>query len=139
MNALLKRLLSRNELLRFIKFSIVGGSGLVVNTVALYVLATFVFGERLYMLAAAISLELSIINNFLLNEYWTFRDRTVAGEFLKRFVKFHGSRIAGFFTTLTILYVLTDVLGVYYLISNLIGVLVGMGVNYLTSNFWVWQ
>lgn len=135
----MKKLLSRLELARFIKFSVVGGVGLVVNTVALFVLATYVFGEKLYLVAAAISLELSIVNNFLLNEYWTFRDRTSSGKILNRFVKFHGSRIAGFFTTLGILYVLTDIIGIYYLVSNLISVLVGTAVNYLTSNYWVWQ
>lgn len=117
----------------------VGGVGLVVNTVALYLLTTFVFGERLYLAAAAISLELSIINNFFLNEYWTFRDKAVAGEFSRRFVKFHGSRLAGFFTTLVILYILTDLVGIFYLLSNVIAVLVGTAVNYLTSNYWVWK
>ncbi|MCS7110427.1 MAG: GtrA family protein [Candidatus Caldarchaeum sp.] len=135
----MKKLLEKIEVVRFIKFSVVGAVGVVVNTIALYLLTTFVFGERLYMAAAAISLELSIINNFFLNEYWTFKDRAVSGEFFKRFFKFHGSRLAGFFTTLVILYILTDIAGIYYLISNLIAVLVGTAVNYLTSNYWVWQ
>lgn len=136
---LFRKVIANTELIRFLKFSIVGGIGLVVNTVALYLLTTFVFGERLYLFAAALSLEISIINNFLLNEYWTFRDRTAGGGFFTRMVKFHGSRTAGFFTTLAVLFVLTEWFGVFYLISNIVSVLVGMAINYLTSNYWVWQ
>lgn len=135
----LKGLMIRFDLLRFSKFALVGGVGLVVNTVLLYVLTTYVFGERLYLAAAAISLEASILNNFLLNEYWTFRDRRSGKGFLTRMLKFHGSRIVGAATSLVILYILTDLLGLYYLVSNLIAVLLGTAVNYLTSNFWVWQ
>ncbi|MCS6770227.1 MAG: GtrA family protein [Candidatus Caldarchaeum sp.] len=134
-----KGLMVRFDLLRFTKFALVGGVGLVVNTVLLYLLTTYVFGERLYLAAAAISLEASILNNFLLNEYWTFRDRRGGKGFLTRMLKFHGSRIVGAATSLVILYVLTDLLGLYYLVSNLIAVLLGTAVNYLTSNFWVWQ
>jgi putative flippase GtrA len=76
---LLRDINIRLEFARFLKFAVVGIVGVVVNTVALYLLTTFVFGERLYLAAAAISLELSILNNFYLNEYWTFRDKTAAG------------------------------------------------------------
>jgi len=128
----------RLEPLRFLKFAVVGGVGVIVNTALLYLLTTYVFGEPLYLLSAAISLEASILNNFLLNEYWTFRDRAFAGGFGLRLVKFHGSRILGSAANLVVLYLLTEVFGVYYIVSNLVGVLVGMVVNYLTSFFWVW-
>ena len=124
---------------RLIKFSLVGGVGLVVNTVALFLLTNYVFGERLYLIAAVISLEISILNNFFLNEYWTFRDRAGPTGIPGRLLKFHGSRIAGTITSLGILYLLTDFLGIFYLVSNIVGVLAGMAVNYLTSSYWVWK
>jgi dolichol-phosphate mannosyltransferase len=135
---LLRDITIRLEFARFLKFAVVGIVGVVVNTVALYLLTTFVFGERLYLAAAAISLELSILNNFYLNEYWTFRDKTAAGGVSQRLVKFHGSRLLGAATTLLVLYFLTDLLHIYYLLSNLVGVGAGTLVNYLTSRFWVW-
>lgn len=128
----------RFEFARFLKFAVVGIVGVVVNTVALYLLTSFVFGERLYLAAAAISLELSILNNFYLNEVWTFRDKAAAGGVSQRLIKFHGSRLLGAATTLLVLYLLTDIFHIYYLLSNLVGVGVGTLVNYVTSRFWVW-
>ncbi|MEM0383459.1 MAG: GtrA family protein [Candidatus Caldarchaeum sp.] len=126
------------EIVRFAKFAVVGVVGLVLNTVLLYVLTTFVFGERLYLVAAVLSLEASILNNFLLNEYWTFKDRVVSGGFFKRMLKFHGSRVLGAATSIVVLFLLTEYIGLHYLLSNLVGVVLGTAVNYLTSNFWVW-
>ncbi len=135
---LLRDINIRFEFSRFLKFAVVGIVGVVVNTVALYLLTSFVFGERLYLAAAAISLELSILNNFYLNEVWTFRDKAVAGGVFQRLIKFHGSRLLGAATTLLVLYLLTDLFHIYYLLSNLVGVGVGTLVNYITSRFWVW-
>lgn len=136
---MLRNLINLLEPVRFFKFAVVGGIGLLVNTVALYLLTTYVFGESLYMVSAVFSMEVSIINNFILNEYWTFRDRAGKGGFAKRLLKFHGSRLLGAATSLLILYLLTDFAGFYYLVSNLIAVIIGTAVNYLTSNFWVWE
>ncbi|MEM1964548.1 MAG: GtrA family protein [Candidatus Caldarchaeum sp.] len=125
--------------MRFFKFAVVGGIGLLVNTAVLYLLTTYVFGEKLYMLSAVFSMEVSILNNFILNEYWTFRDRAGKAGFLTRMLKFHGSRLLGAATSLFVLYALTDFFGIYYLVSNLVAVAAGTAVNYLTSNFWVWE
>ncbi|MEM1943431.1 MAG: GtrA family protein [Candidatus Caldarchaeum sp.] len=134
----LRSFLAGIEMVRFAKFAVVGLVGLALNTVLLYLLTTFVFGERLYLIAAVLSLEASILNNFLLNEYWTFKDRVAGGGFFKRMLKFHGSRILGAATSIVVLFLLTEYAGLYYLVSNLVAVVLGTAVNYLTSNFWVW-
>ncbi len=136
---LIREIINRLEPIRFMKFAIVGGVGLFLNTLILYLLTTYVFGERLYMVSAAISLEASLINNFMFNEYWTFRDRARGKGFFYRMVKFHGSRLLGAGTSILVLYLLTDIGGIYYLVSNLFAVVVGTVVNYLTSFFWVWE
>lgn len=68
------------------KFAIVGGWGFVVNTTVL------VFGVRLGLrpsIAAPIGAELAIISNFILNNLWTFSDKTITswdvipGKFLQ--------------------------------------------------------
>ncbi|HID04942.1 MAG TPA: GtrA family protein [Candidatus Caldiarchaeum subterraneum] len=125
---------------RFIKFSSVGLSGVAVNLGLLWILTTFIFGERLYMLAAVISVETSVLNNFYWNDVWTFRDRRGHnGGLLNRLLKFHVSRILGILTNLGILYLLTEYLALYYLISNIFAIGAGTLVNYLTSDKWVWR
>lgn len=66
---------SRSLVNIFIKFALVGGSGVIVNLGTLAVLRQFSFSDSL---ASALAIEVSIASNFLLNEKWTFRDQVVA-------------------------------------------------------------
>ena len=60
----------------FLKFSLVGLSGVLVNLGSFQLLLGL--GIHKY-LASPIAIELSIISNFLLNNYWTFADRAMTG------------------------------------------------------------
>jgi len=84
---------------RFIKFAIVGGSGVFVN-LGIYFLLTRPTGLVDSMwgrnLAYALSVELSILSNFMLNDRWTFRDRCEGVAFKHRFFRFHVVSGVGF-------------------------------------------
>ncbi len=86
---------------RFLKFAAVGGSGVFVN-LGVYALLKGLFdmGEEATsrLVAYAISVEVSIVTNFLLNDVWTFRDRLVESPpFLTRATRFHLVSLVGFF------------------------------------------
>ena len=70
----------------FIKFCVTGLSGVFVNLGAFQLLTEF--GVHRY-LASPIAIELSIISNFLINNYWTFGDRDLAGAKRIRGLKFN--------------------------------------------------
>src|SRR6267143_5243224 len=56
----------------FIKFNIVGLTGVFVNEGLLIALQSV----GVYVLtASAVAIEVSILSNFILNDFWTFRDR----------------------------------------------------------------
>jgi dolichol-phosphate mannosyltransferase len=58
---------------KFIKFCLVGGSGLVVDTVFLFLFADArTFGLNL-VLSKILAAEIAMVNNFAWNELWTFR------------------------------------------------------------------
>ena len=84
--------------IRFLKFAAVGGTGVVVN-LAIYALLTRLMGMGDTLLgqdiALLVSIEISIISNFILNDMWTFKDRTGDGGFWKRMLKFHVVSVAG--------------------------------------------
>lgn len=70
----------------FLKFLVVGGLGFTINTVVL------IFGVKIGFnpsLAGPAGAELAIISNFLLNNFWTFSDRSITswsvlpGKFLQ--------------------------------------------------------
>jgi len=123
---------------RLIKFSIVGLSGAFITEGLLWLL-TDVFGIY-YVLSALLSTEIAIINNFIWNEVWTFKDRAhgTLNDSLTRFVKFNLSRILGMMISVVLLFLLTEVFGIYYLISNLSAVIIVFIINYLFSGAYIW-
>jgi len=134
--SLMKR---KGELRRFLKFCLVGGSGVFVNMGLLWVLTEI--AGLFYLLSAAISIETSIISNFILNNQFTFRDRGSSGvkSFFNRLVKFNLVSLVGLGINMGVLWLLTEVFGLYYLLSNLCGIAVATLWNYLVNTWWTWK
>ena len=118
---------------RFVKFNVVGLSGVAVNEGVLVTLATLVY----YVYASAIAIEISIVTNFILNDFWTFRDRR-HGSFVSRFLKFNGLMLIGLAVNLAILYAGTNYLSVNYALSNLFGIGAAFLVRYWLSLRYAW-
>ncbi len=129
----------KGELLRFVKFCLVGFSGVLVNMGLLWLLTEF--AGLFYLLSAAISIETSILTNFTLNDYFTFRDRRspTLKSFLSRLVKFNLVSLAGLALNMGVLWLFTEVLGIYYLLSNLFGIVLATLWNYLVNTWWTWR
>ena len=127
------------ELARFIKFCLVGLSGVGVNLGLLWLLT-----ERaglFYVLSAAISIEASIVSNFLLNNFLTFSDRRRQGirALLNHLLRFNIVSLIGVGINLGILWLFTSVFGVYYLASQCVGIIFATLWNYLVNNWWTWE
>lgn len=120
---------------RFFKFGIVGGIGVLVN-IGFYTLLYDLVG--IYdLLAGAIAIELSILNNFILNERWTFRDRASRDWkiWVKRCLAFHlSSGLVAMLAQLLTLYILTRFLGIWDKLAYLIGIGLGALANYVICN-----
>lgn len=69
-------ILGIKDKIRFIKFGIVGGTGFVVNFIFLRVFRSLGLSEFLVWLFAT---ELAIINNYVFNNIWTFKDSKIKG------------------------------------------------------------
>lgn len=74
--------------IRFIKFGIVGGTGFVVNFVFIRVFRGIGFSEFLTWLFAT---ELAIVNNYVFNNIWTFKEEKIGGlkQTLAKFMQFN--------------------------------------------------
>lgn len=133
------------ELARFLKFALVGASGVGVNE-GLYWLLTRLAGlvGSLDIWAVVIGTETSVVTNFILNNYFTFADRRQPGSksFLKRLLRFNLVSLAGVGITVGVFYILTRSFGVqepYDLLALLAGITVAMLWNYLANNWWTWK
>ncbi|MEM2506661.1 MAG: glycosyltransferase family 2 protein [Nitrososphaeria archaeon] len=128
------KLLMKLSEYRVLKFVSVGLSGVVVNLGSLWLLVNLFNFPELY--SAIFSIELSIINNFILNDFWTFKDRR-SSNFFYRLIKFHGSALGPLINY--IVYVFLLLFGVNYLVADAIGIVCGFVANYLFSEFIVWR
>lgn len=123
--------------LKILKFGIVGGSGVVVNMGLLYILTAYFHID--YKIASIFAIEMSIITNFLLNNYWTWQDQRDKNFWLKM-MQYHISvGIAAILANWLLLIFLTEVVGIYYMISNLIGIAVGTALNFVINDLWTFR
>jgi dolichol-phosphate mannosyltransferase len=119
------------------KFAVVGTSGVGVNTFFLWFF-TDVAGFD-YKISSPMAVELAVLSNFLLNNAWTFRDAANRSHVLVRIFKFHVTAAGGFVVNWSLLVALTELAGIYYLVSNLVGILAGFVWNYAVNVKWTWR
>jgi dolichol-phosphate mannosyltransferase len=122
---------------RFARFGVVGISGVLVNTAVLWFLVSLLGMHHL--LAAAISSEVSILTNFVLNDHWTFGDHTAEISYLRRGAHYNAVALCGMVLSLGVLAVLVDVFGLYYLLANLIAIGASTVSNYLLNARFTWS
>jgi dolichol-phosphate mannosyltransferase len=121
----------------FFKFCVVGTSGVIVN-MGLLIVLTRLFGIVLEY-ASPIAIEISIISNFILNNIWTFRARTIKSSLLKRFARFHVVAFSAGIVNYVILLSLHYAAGIVDIIANLIGIAAATIVNYVLNSRWTWK
>jgi dolichol-phosphate mannosyltransferase len=127
------------EFIRFLKFCLVGGSGVGVNLGSYWLITRF--GHLNRFTALAISFELSVVSNFLFNNFFTFSDRRVSKPlpFLVQFVKFNIISLGGLGIQEGSLWLLNSVLNVNDIIAVLIGIILATIWNYLVNSWWTWK
>ena len=113
-------------------------SGLAnVNSIILAVLS-YEFNVD-YRFASIAAIQSAILWNFFLNDNWTFRDLRKKKPLLGKILKFEGISILGAAMNWTVLVLLTEKLGVFYMISNLVGIAVAVTWNYLMNASYTWR
>jgi dolichol-phosphate mannosyltransferase len=122
------------EMDRLVKFSIVGLSGVFVNEGFLWGFVRFLGWDKI--LSNIIATELSILNNFIWNDLWTFKD--LKGKpFPSRLLSFHMAALTGalvqWATYVALLY-----LGMNYLLANLIGIALSFVVRFTFNRHVTW-
>jgi dolichol-phosphate mannosyltransferase len=121
----------------FLKFCITGASGVLVN---LGIFTALLAAGVNKFLASPIAIQVSIITNFLVNNYWTFRRRTLAGPVHARGLRFNLVS----FLSLAISYLTFVVLSrafptVAPQIAQVIGIIPATLVNYFLNSYWTFR
>lgn len=124
---------------RFLKFCVVGGSGVVVNY-AVYLPLTRWLG-LLEETALVASIAVSIFTNFLLNEAWTFRDRRTGGSAgkLRRLGRFYLVSLGGAVIQWGVSMICFRWLGIDDRLAVLVGIGVATAWNFVVNLLWTWK
>jgi putative flippase GtrA len=117
-----------------VRFLIVGASGCVVNSAALTI--TYGMAHFALPIAAALSSEVAIIANYLLNDTWTFRG---IGVSWMRFAKFNFVAGVGLGQAALSVWLLVEFLKVEYLLANLAALAFSGVLNFGLSATWIWR
>jgi len=128
------RLLSRKT---FVKFALTGLSGVVVNLGCFQVLLNG--GVDPYV-TSAVAIELSIIWNFFVNNYWTFRDRQITARKRVRGLKFNLVSLltlgVSFSTFVLVRWLLPEQ---PELLAQAVSILPGAMANYFANSYWTFK
>jgi dolichol-phosphate mannosyltransferase len=121
----------------FIRFCIVGASGVVIN---LGFFTLFLRFEVNKYLASPIAIELSILWNFLLNNYWTFRRNDMLDKKAIKALKFNAVSFVALAVSYTTFALLTHLFPeVKPQVHQFIGIIPATLVNYFFNSYWTFR
>ena len=121
----------------FLRFLLVGLTGLVVNSLALYAFTELAFIH--YVISAAIATQVSTLWNFGLTETWVFGKRETERPFLQRLVSFLLVNNLLLILRGPIITLMVGQMGIHYLIANLTSLFVMTLLRYLLADRWIWN
>ncbi len=131
---------TRDVLVHWLKFNLVGGIGIAVQFAAL-LLVKGVFHFH-YLAATAIAVEAAVVHNFVWHEQFTWSDRVQASwrRSLPRFAKFNLTTGAvSVLGNLALMKVMVGYGGMNYLLANAVAIALCSLANFLVSEEWVFE
>jgi putative flippase GtrA len=134
-----------STLLRWCKFNLVGGMGIVVQFAALFLLKSVLHFD--YLLATAIAVEAAVVHNFVWHEQFTWVDRLKRHspqpawrQSLLRLLRFHlANGAVSLLGNLALMKVMVEQGHMNYLVANAIAITLCSLANFLVSNEWVFS
>jgi putative flippase GtrA len=128
---------------RYLKFCVVGGTGMVVDMGILYVLASPSMVGWNLTVSKVVAAEVAIFNNFLWNEVWTFKDLSGGANSWKgrwvRFGKFNLICVAGIGISVLLLNAEVHWLGMNMLVANFVAIVGASFWNFGVNLKLAWQ
>jgi len=128
---------------RFLKFCVVGASGVPVNLLLTYLGHAVLFAGLAPAwrdgLALLLGIGVSIFTNFLLNDIWTWRDRGKRRTFFGRLARFYLVCSGAAALQWGVAYALSRWLALYLLLAQLVGIALATVVNFVANNLWTFH
>ena len=115
---------------QIIKFGVVGGLAFIIDY-GLLIFCTEVLGIN-YLISSAIAFSIAVIFNYILSTLWVFDTSGNQNDKRMQFVAFVVLSIIGLGLTELLMWLGTDVIGIYYLITKIGATAIVMVYNFVT-------
>lgn len=134
--------------IEFIKFSLVGLTGLLLNLAVLYSLVEwFPFWQSLgakastnkVLIAAAVAFCLAVSSNYLLNRHWTFKKQKARVSRMGSYAIFIAVSLGGLAINIISLKLLHYHLGMWYMSAQVISICAASLWNFVGSKIWAFK
>lgn len=117
-----------NIFLQFFRYIFVGGTAFVVDFFFLYFLSDIC--GIYYLISGVLSFIISVLVNYIMSTKWVFNQENIENK-LVEFNLFIIISTIGLVFTEILLYVFTDIIGLYYLISKIIAAIIVLFWNFI--------
>jgi len=124
-----------DDLVNFAKYTIVGTMGLVLDMASLYVLVDFV--HMPVLVATTIAFIISVIHNFFLHKYWTFKD--MSAHFERQFISFLVIAVVNLGLTVILMYLFVDLMHIWYMFSKVITSIIILFTSYTANRMFTFK
>ena len=117
------------------RFIIVGGIGVLVNSIIYQIC---IWGNILPLVASVIAFSFCVVENYILNQKWSFIEKDDTHLSLFKFVKYYVVNLIGQGFSLIILYLFIQFFPQYpSVIGNGLGIIIAFVINYILSTFFI--
>lgn len=121
------------------RFLLVGISGFLLNYLVSYSLVHGPISNIWYIHATIIGIALSTTSNFILNKYFTFRDRNFGiSHTAKQYGFYTLFTLVGTILQLSVIWILVEI-GYSYATALILGVILGSFSNFILNKKWTFQ
>ena len=123
---------TQNGLLQFFRYCFVGGIATVVDWGVLY------FAEKVigyYLIAAVAGFMCGLTCNYCMSKFLVFNGSTAKVSPKKEFLAYAAIGVAGLLLTLVLMYVLTEWLGWYFMLSKVVATVLVLLWNFLARKY----
>ena len=123
---------------RFLKYAVVGLSGILTNQCSVWVAINVLNLTKNHALVWGI--ETSILSNFVLNNYWTFRDIRLRRpiKVLRGLISFNTICLGGAFINYAMALFFLEKFDCTIYLANLLGIFFGTIWNYIVNSHMTW-
>ena len=122
------------DIVRFLKFGIVGVLNTLVNWIIFFILNTL---GMYYIFSNIIAYSISTIHSYLWNTLWVFKYKDKAST--DTTFKFITLNVVGLLLNTVILYILVDLFNLNKMLGLIIITIIIMFINYAVNKIWVFK